>query len=133
MNRTGWLAVLLLGLLGVGIGLRQAWPRPQGDLDCPPSSLRTFTREGYAWVACARDGGGEPLSASASWTMGRKLKLNEATEEELALLPGVGPRLARTLVKTREERGSFKSWDEVDAVAGVGPAKLKTLQAALEL
>lgn len=61
------------------------------------------------------------------------LDLNTATEEELARIPGVGRSLARKLVEARQARGAFTSWDDVDAVSGVGPAKLETLQAATRL
>jgi competence protein ComEA len=66
--------------------------------------------------------------------VGLKLDLNQATEQELTLLPGVGPSLARSLVRGREEKpGGYRSWDEVDAVGGVGPSKLEVLQAAAEI
>jgi len=65
--------------------------------------------------------------------LGHRLDLNVATEKELALLSGVGPSLARRLVEARDAAGGFSNWEQVDAVAGVGAAKLKTLQAATVL
>ncbi len=132
MNRTGWLAVVGAGLLVTGLGMALWWPEPEAAA-CPPSELRSFQREGYVYVACAPDGGGDPLRASAKWTVGLKVKLNAVSEQELTALSGVGPTLAKSLVTARDGRGGFKSWDEVDAVVGVGPAKLKMLQAVLEL
>ena len=37
------------------------------------------------------------------------------------------------LVKERGELGRFRSWEEVDAVSGVGPAKLDILKRSAEL
>ena len=54
-------------------------------------------------------------------------------QEELARLPGVGRSLAHKLVEARQSQGRFTSWAQVDAVSGVGAAKLETLQAATEL
>ena len=144
MNRTGWLAVVIVGLLagGLWVALRRtpSGPEQSSAQDCPPDQLRTFHREGYDYVACPQDGaldggqgGGSPLNASAKWTVGLKVKLNAVSEQELTALPGVGPSLAKALVTARGERGGFKSWDEVDAVPGVGPVKLTMLQSVLEL
>ena len=41
--------------------------------------------------------------------------------------------LARKLVEARQAHGRFSNWAQVDAVPGVGGAKLETLQAATEL
>ncbi|WP_368671656.1 ComEA family DNA-binding protein [Corallococcus carmarthensis] len=73
-----------------------------------------------------------PTGAQAL-ALGLKLDLNAASESELALLPGVGRDLAKRLVSAREEQGRFASWEDVDAVPGVGAAKLETLRAATVL
>jgi competence protein ComEA len=78
-------------------------------------------------------GEGAPPTGAQTLALGLKLDLNAASEAELAQLPGVGRLLARKLVEAREAQGRFASWQEVDAVSGVGAAKLETLQAATEL
>jgi competence protein ComEA len=65
--------------------------------------------------------------------LGGRLDLNTASEEDLAAVPGVGPALARALVQARTGSGGFGSWDAVDGVPGVGPAKLALLQAHTEI
>ncbi len=74
----------------------------------------------------------EPVAAAAQ-APAASLDLNTATEEQLARIPGVSRSLARKLVEARQSRGSFTSWDEVDAVSGVGAARLETLRAATHL
>ena len=66
---------------------------------------------------------------SARVALGLRLPLNRAAEADLARLPGVGAVAARALVQARP----FRSWAEVDAVKGVGPARLRILQESTEL
>ena len=55
------------------------------------------------------------------------LNINEATALELQALPGVGPALARRIVKYRKEHGSFKKTSELMNVEGVGPKLYENL------
>jgi competence protein ComEA len=126
MNRTGSLAAAALGLMAMGGVARWWWPSSAPALDCEPAAVRF--REGVA--VC---GEGSPPTASQALALGLKLDLNSASEEDLARLPGVGRSLARSLVEAREAQGRFSSWAEVDAVPGVGGAKLDTLREATEL
>lgn len=126
MNRTGSLAAAALGLMALGGVVRWRWPSPAPALSCEPAAVRF--RDGVA--VC---GEGAPPTGAQALALGLKLDLNSASEEELARVPGVGRSLARKLVEAREAHGRFSSWDQVDAVSGVGGAKLETLQAATEL
>lgn len=54
--------------------------------------------------------------------------LNTATLEQLDGLPGVGPVTAQKILDYRTEHGAFHSVDELDAIAGIGPARLDTLR-----
>lgn len=127
MNRTAALAAATLGLLALGVLARWWWPSSAPALACEPGAVRMV--EGVA--VCG--GQGAPPTGAQALALGLKLDLNSATEEELAGLPGVGRSLARKLVEARQAQGRFSNWDDVDAVSGVGAAKLETLQAATEL
>jgi len=60
---------------------------------------------------------------------GQLLDLNRATIADLELLPGVGPRLAERIASAREERGGrFGSLADLQAVSGIGPAKLASIE-----
>ncbi len=126
-GRTAALAAASLGVLGLGAVARMQWPDSAPALDCAPEAVR-IRADGVA--TC---GEGLAPSGAQALALGRRLDLNTATAEELALLPGVGPALARRLVEAREATGRFASWDQVDDVPGVGAAKLQTLQAVTEL
>ena len=121
------IAVLLVGVIAAGVLLALRWPRTEPALDCAPADVHLDD------AGIARCGTGAPLSASQVLTAGGKIDLNRATEDDLAVVPGVGPKLAKALVEERARLGGFKSWDEVDRVSGVGDAKLDALKATAEI
>ncbi len=54
---------------------------------------------------------------------------NRASEIELDRLPGVGPALARAIVRSRQQDGPFRSLDDLRRVPGLGEKKLEQLAA----
>ncbi len=134
MHRTFWLATLTLGCLAVGLWTRSRWPNPAPALDCPLKKVRTTTSAGAPVVFCGEAGAdSQPAQGGALLTVGGRLDLNRASADELTLVPGVGPVLAKALIRVRAERGDFRTWDEVSSVRGVGPTKLRSLQRWTEL
>lgn len=59
--------------------------------------------------------------------------LNSVDEEFLASLSGIGPQLASSIVRRRRERHGFRAWSEVEAIEGIGPTRLRTLQIATRI
>jgi DNA uptake protein ComE-like DNA-binding protein len=53
------------------------------------------------------------------------LDLDRATVEEIDVLPGVGPSLARRIVAWRDSSGGLGALEALDCVPGVGPALLR--------
>lgn len=49
--------------------------------------------------------------------------VNRASAQELATVPGMGPKLARALVESREREGPFAHAAELLRVKGMGPVK----------
>ena len=113
--------------LAVGVAGYFLWPSSKPSLDCPPDQVHLDS------AGVAHCGPGRPLPAGARLTIGAPLDLNSASADDLAHLPGVGPQLAKAIVDERTRRGGFKSWDEVDTVPGVGPTRIQTLKAAVEI
>ncbi len=64
---------------------------------------------------------------------GERIDPNRASPEELERLPRVGPALAARIVAQREAKGPFRTMDDLDAVPGVGPAMLASLEPHLAL
>jgi competence protein ComEA len=54
--------------------------------------------------------------------------LNTATVDDLDQLPGIGPATAEAIVAYRQERGPFRSVDDLLDVRGIGDAKLAELR-----
>ncbi len=57
--------------------------------------------------------------------------LNSGSVEELAVLPGIGPKLAQTIVDYRIANGRFSAPEDLLKVAGIGPAKLAAIRSYL--
>jgi DNA uptake protein ComE-like DNA-binding protein len=84
-------------------------------------------------AACAPDRPIDPRPAGPARLLGLKFDLNAVTENELGQVAGIGPALAHALVEARDAGQGFHGWDDVDAVRGVGPAKLRLLQEVGEI
>ena len=80
----------------------------------------------------AHCGPGRALPAAQAVSLGVKLDLNQAPQGDLEAIPGLGAPAAKALVDARIEHGAYTSWAQVDAVAGIGPARLAVLQKHVE-
>lgn len=132
MSRPRAVALVVLAALALGVAAWWRWPSSRPALDCAGAQL-VLDEQGV--VRCAAPGVvGRPLPAGQVLTVGRRLDLNSATADELAVIPGVGAELATALVAERSRLGGrFRGWDEVDAVRGVGPARLESLKDLSEI
>ena len=52
------------------------------------------------------------------------LDINEATVDELSMLPGIGQKIAQAIIDYRLEHGNYQSVDDLTKVPGIGPSKL---------
>ena len=69
-----------------------------------------------------------PLPEQCRYLLGMGINLNRAGEEELALLRGIGPNLARRMLEVRERIGRFSSPDDILQVPGIGKKLLQKMQ-----
>jgi competence protein ComEA len=69
-----------------------------------------------------------PAGASSPPAPAGPVDLNRATAAELDLLPGIGPATAQAIVDHRQANGPFASVDDLEAVRGIGPAKLEAIR-----
>lgn len=71
-----------------------------------------------------------PLQAQAPAAEQATLNLNSATADQLAALPGIGPKVAERILEYRTKNGGFKKIEELMNVKGIGEKsflKLKPL------
>ena len=62
-----------------------------------------------------------------------RVNLNTATVEQLDALPGVGPATARAIVSYRTRRGPFAKVEDLLNIDGIGPKKLESIKAHVEM
>lgn len=90
----------------------------------PPPALPGDAEAAEALLARSRSLAEEEDRRSRPLAPGERLDPNQVDDVELDRLPGVGPALARAIVREREERGAFRSVDDLLRVSGIGPATL---------
>jgi competence protein ComEA len=75
----------------------------------------------------------ERMPGAARLSLGLRLDPNRDDEADLSALPGVGPRLARRIVRDRARRGPFADLPALGRVSGLGPATMRALGPYLTL
>jgi competence protein ComEA len=61
------------------------------------------------------------MSAFYKITLGIPISLNKESETGLTAIPGIGPGLAKAIVRERTERGGFQRLRDLLSVKGIGP------------
>lgn len=56
-----------------------------------------------------------------------KININQAAEEDLTLLPGIGETLAKRIVEYRNENGTFEVLEDLLNVSGIGEGRFKAI------
>ncbi len=69
----------------------------------------------------------------AKLALGERIDPNVAGEVELDRLPGVGPALARAIVRSRQIEGPFRSLEEMERVPGLGSRSVRRLALYVDL
>ncbi len=64
---------------------------------------------------------------------GERIDPNVASEIELDRLPGIGPALARAIIRSRDGEGPFRSLQDLERVPGLGSSSVKRLAALVSL
>jgi competence protein ComEA len=102
-------------------GLRRGAGRAGVNFAAPVSDGQQVVVPQQGTAVAAAGGAGTSPSAGP-------VSLSSATAEQLDGLPGVGPVTAEKIVAYREQHGAFRSVDELDAISGIGPARIADLR-----
>ena len=105
----------------------------KGEISLPPEVLTTTIEKSLRLqVVSEGEGKGkislEPLAPPKLKVLSIPIPLNTAGVEELDILPGIGPQIARAIVEYREAYGKFSSPEDLLQVPGIGPKKLAALR-----
>ena len=105
--------------------------RPAAAAACAPAGRGVAPRH---WVGCSADPGADrPLTGRERLLCGLPVDLDRADPEDLAVVPGLTPRLAVAVVADRARRGPFTSLDDLQRVRGIGPGRLARARPFLTL
>lgn len=69
-----------------------------------------------------------PGSVPVTDSIELRIDLNQATIQEISLMPGIGDVLARRILRDRQTCGPFLSIDDVARVPGIGPKTLAQIE-----
>lgn len=103
----------------------------------PRETLPTPLKTGTALLLCQSGQGlriqTKPMDPTKKILYGIPVDLNEIQIDELTLIPGIGPTLAKRIVRYRDHKGGFTRLDELLNVSGVGRKKLQSLRPYLSV
>lgn len=70
----------------------------------------------------------QALPAAQGLVLNVPLSLNRASVDELMLVPGIGPALAKRIVRYRQIYGGFRDIQELQQVEGIAEKKLNSMK-----
>jgi competence protein ComEA len=73
----------------------------------------------------------EEMAAARRLALGLPVDLNNASEEDLTLVPGIGEKMAYQIIQLRKQQGAFRDLSDLTAVPGIKEKKLKSLKGYL--
>src|SRR5699024_226570 len=62
-----------------------------------------------------------------------KMRINEATQEEIETLNGIGPSKAEDIIQYREEHGYFQTLEDLLEVSGIGEKTLDHIKEDVQI
>ncbi|MEZ4219526.1 MAG: helix-hairpin-helix domain-containing protein [Polyangiaceae bacterium] len=122
-------AALLDGGLGLQAQMGSAWLAPSPEAserkETEPTTVQTPTPNPAESLAPhpSHEGGNSP-----ALTADGKVILNQADENDLQRLPGVGRKRAEAILALRQRLGRFKRMHQLLRVKGIGPRALRRIR-----
>jgi competence protein ComEA len=130
-----WLSIAAVAALVVAMG--GTWittpPAAAAPPSTAPSAAPSATSGAMASVVAVRTDGEPAVKKTNRKELAGKINLNTATEEQLMLLPSVGPSKAERIVVWRKKNGGFKRVADLRRVKGFGYRTFKRLEPFLDI
>jgi competence protein ComEA len=89
---------------------------PDNDILCHCGSNIYLRSDGQK--GCLFEG---EMSAFYKVTLGIPISLNNESLNGLTAIPGIGPRIARAIVRERDKREGFQQMEDMLSIPGIGP------------
>jgi len=122
-------SIAAIALLVAAMG--GTWTRPAAAAPPPAAAAARPAAAGPAQPGT--DGDEPPARKSGRKQLTGKLNLNTANEDQLQLLPTVGPAKAERIVAWRTKNGGFKRTADLRRVKGFGYKTFKKLEPFLDI
>ncbi|HMG57767.1 MAG TPA: helix-hairpin-helix domain-containing protein [Kofleriaceae bacterium] len=132
-RRLATLAALALLIAAMGGTWSRAAAAAPATVAAATAPAAPITRPSAVPAHPGDDADDPPAKKSGHKQLSGKLNLNTANEEQLQLLPTVGPAKAERIVAWRAKNGGFKRVADLRRVKGFGYKTLKKLEPYLDI
>ncbi len=126
----------LASLAGIGLlvaAMGGTWSPASAAPPWSPTRPAAPASSSPATTPTAPEDAGHSSAKSAHRDLTGKVNLNTATEDQLMLLPTVGPAKAERIVTWRKKNGGFKRTADLRHVKGFGYKTFKRLEPFLDI
>jgi competence ComEA-like helix-hairpin-helix protein len=111
----------------------RAWLRPIDSRGYSPEARRAFPAAlslpfAFALFAWMLLGQGAAAAPKKKGLPSKPIDLNHATLEQLEQLPGVGPVMAASILKFRQQSGAFERVDDLLAIRGISRRRFEKIR-----
>ena len=130
-SRLGSYALHVLAAAAIILSMNGTWQFAVDANAAPGPTTSTVSSSASGTAVASADA--DMLPRTAKKQVSGKLNLNTATEEQLMLLPTVGPAKAERVVTWRKKNGGFKRTADLRRVKGFGYKTFKRLEPFLDI
>ncbi len=123
-----FLSVVFIAGASVKVYRAYVTPPPARQFDYSASDKEFEERSRYLTSAPPAAETIDSTHSAAAKKAGKKIDLNQASRDDLVLLPGIGESLAEQILIYRDEHGGFSSVDQLRKIKGIGAKKFGKLR-----